>query len=131
VPKAKPNFDLVRKIALRLPEVEESTAYGTPALKVRGKLLACIAINKSAEPGSLVVRLDFDRRAELIETAPDVYYLTDHYVNYPSVLVRLSRIEPDALKDLLGLAWSFVTKKSSGGRRSVPKKSPTSRPRIK
>jgi hypothetical protein len=79
-------------------------------------------IHKSAEPGSLVVRLDFDRRTELIETAPDVYYLTDHYVNYPSVLVRLSRIQPDALQDLLGMAWSFVTKQSSGGRRSVPKK---------
>jgi hypothetical protein len=122
VPKAKTSFDLVRKIALRLPEVEDSTAYGSPAFKVRGKLLACIAINKSAEPGSLVVRVDFDRRTELIETAPDVYYLTDHYVNYPSVLVRLSRIEPDALKDLLKMAWSFVTKESSGGKRTVPKK---------
>jgi len=121
-PKAKVNFDTVRKIALQLPEVEDSSAYGSPAFKVRGKLLACIAINKSAEPGSLVVRLDFDRRAELIETAPDIYYLTDHYVNYPSVLVRLSRIEPDALKDLLGMAWSFVTKESARGRHIVPKR---------
>ena len=121
-PKTKVNFDTVRKIALQLPEVEDSSAYGSPAFKVRGKLLACIAINKSAEPGSLVVRLDFDRRTELIETAPDVYYSTDHYVNYPSVLVRLSRIEPDALKDLLGMAWSFVTKESSRGKRTVPKK---------
>lgn len=122
MPNAKTSFDLVRKIALRLPEVEESAAYGSPALKVRGKLLACIAIHKSAEPGSLVVRVDFDRRTELIETAPDVYYLTDHYVNYPSVLVRLSRIQPDALRDLLGMAWSFVTKESSRGKRTVPKK---------
>jgi len=121
-PKAKVNFDTVRKIALQLPEVEDSSAYGSPAFKVRGKLLACIAINKSAEPGSLVARLDFDRRAELIETAPDIYYLTDHYVNYPSVLVRLSRIEPDALKDLLGMAWSFVTKESARGRHIVPKR---------
>jgi len=120
-PKAKVNFDTVRKIALQLPEVEDSSAYGSPAFKVRGKLLACIAINKSAEPGSLVVRLDFDRRAELIETAPDIYYLTDHYVNYPSVLVRLSRIEPDALKDLLGMAWRFVTAKTLRGKHIVRK----------
>lgn len=124
MPKAKTSFDLVRKIALRLPEVEDSTAYGSPAFKVRGKLLACIAINKSAEPGSLMVRVDFDRRTELIEGAPDTYYVTDHYVNYPAVLVRLSRIEPDALQDLLGMAWSFVTKQTSRGRaRKVTRKS--------
>jgi hypothetical protein len=76
--------------------------------------LACIAINKSAEPGSLVVRIDFDRRAELIAASPEVYYLTDHYLNYPSVLVRLSRIHPDALRDLLGMAWRFVTAKKPG-----------------
>jgi hypothetical protein len=65
--------------------------------------LTCIPVDKSAEPCSLAVRIDFDHRAELIAAAPDVYYLTDHYVNYPTVLLRLSRIELDALKDLLGM----------------------------
>ena len=118
-------FDKVRKIALTLPEVEDCTAYGSPAFKVRGKLLACIAINKSAEPGSLMVRVDFDRRTELIETAPEVYYLTDHYRNYPAVLVRVARIQPDALKDLLGMAWSFVTKESAKRKRTSSKKAPS------
>ena len=54
------NFDTVRKIGLALPGVEESTAYGSPALKVHGKLLACVPSHRSAEPGSLVVRSDFD-----------------------------------------------------------------------
>jgi hypothetical protein len=75
-------FDTVRKIALALPGVEETTAYGSPALKVHGKLMACIAINRSAEPGSLMVRVDFDDRAELLAADPDVYYLTDHYAPY-------------------------------------------------
>jgi hypothetical protein len=44
------NFDSVRKIGLALPGVEESTAYGSPALKVRGKLLACVPSHRSAEP---------------------------------------------------------------------------------
>jgi hypothetical protein len=105
------DFDTVRKIALGLADVEESTAYGSPAFKVHGKLLTCIPINKSVEPDSLAVSIDFDRRAELIAASPDVYYLTDHYLNYPSVLVRLSRIHPDALRDLLGMAWRFVTAK--------------------
>ncbi len=111
MPRKKINFDTVRKLALELPEVEEGTMYGSPAVKVRGKLLACLAINKSAEPDSLGVSIDFYQRAELMVADPDVYYLTDHYVNYPVVLVRLSQIHPDALRDLLGTAWRFVTAK--------------------
>jgi hypothetical protein len=118
MPRNKIDFDTVRKIGLALPDVEQSTTYRSPALKVRGKLLACIAIHKSAEPDSLAVSIDFDRRAELLAEAPDVYYLTDHYVNYPFVLVRLSRIHRDALRDLLGQAWRIVTAKT---KRTVPK----------
>src|SRR6201987_157720 len=109
MPKRTINFDAVRKIGLALPCVEESTAYGSPALKVHGKLLACVPSHRSAEPGSLVVRIDFDNRAELLAAAPDVYYVTDHYLNYNAVLVRLSRVTPDVLRDLLGTAHKFVT----------------------
>jgi hypothetical protein len=111
--KARVDFDTVRKIGLALPGVADSTAYGSPALKVNGKLLACIPINKSAEPGTLMVRVDLARRAELLAESPDVYYVTDHYANYPSVLVRLARIHPDALRDLLGMAWRFVSAKKT------------------
>jgi len=103
------NFDTVRKIGLALPGVEESTAYGSPALKVHGKLLACVPAHRSAEPGSLAVRVDFDDRAELLAADPDVYYVTDHYLNYTAVPVRLSRVTPDVLRDLLGMAHKFVT----------------------
>jgi hypothetical protein len=111
--KRRIDFDTVRDIALALPGVEDGTAYGVPALKVRGKLLACIPANPSAEPGSILVRVDFDDRAELLATAPDVYYLTDHYVDYNAVLVRLSRINTDVLRDLLGTAYRFVTADSA------------------
>jgi len=107
------DFEAVRKLARELGDVEDSTAYGSPALKVRGQLLACIAINKSAEPASLAVRIGFEDRAELIASAPDIYYLTGHYENYPVVLVRMSRIQADALKDLLRMGWSFVSAKSA------------------
>jgi len=109
MPSTTINFDTVRKIGLALPGVEESTTYGSPALKVRGKLLACVPVNRSAEPGSLVVRIGFDDRAELLAGAPDCYFVTDHYLKYPSVLVRLSRVTPDILRDLLGMAHKFVT----------------------
>ena len=91
-------FDEVRKIAVALPEVEESAIHGAPSLKVRGKLLTCPAIHRSAEPNTLAVRIGFAQRAELMATEPDVYYVTDHYVDYPTVLVRLSRIHRDALR---------------------------------
>src|SRR5450755_3394823 len=103
------NFDIARDIGLKLPGVQESTAYGAPALKVQGQLLACIPSNRSAEPESLVVRVDFDDRTELLAADPDVYYVTDHYVGYSAVLVRLSRVTPDVLRDLLGMAHRFVT----------------------
>jgi hypothetical protein len=120
--KTRVDFDTVRKIALALPGVDDSTAYGSPALKVGGKLLACIPANKSAEPGSLMVRVDFDRRAELLAESPEVYYLTDHYENYPSVLVRLSRIHPDALRDLLGMAWRGLTVKKTSAKKASAKR---------
>ncbi len=110
--RTKVTFDTVRKIGLALPDVEDSTMYGKLALKVRGKLLTCLAINKSAEPDSLVVRIDFEQRDGLLAEAPEIYYVTDHYRNYPAVLVRLSRIPPDQLRDLLGAAWRFVTSES-------------------
>ena len=106
------NFDSVRYVGLALPGVEESTAHGVPALKVHGKLLACVPANRSAEPASLVVHADFDDRAELLAADPDVYYVTEHYVGYSAVLVRLSRVNPEVLRDLLGLAYRFVTRKT-------------------
>jgi hypothetical protein len=121
------DFDTVRSIGLALPGVEEGGAYGVPALKVHGKLLACVPRHGSAEPGSLVVRLDFDDRAALLAEAPDVYYVTDHYVEYNSVLVRLSRITPDILRDILGMAYRFVT--GSAAHRSSSRKRRKPRPR--
>ena len=120
--KSASTFDTVRAIAKSLPNVEEGTAYGTPAIKLRGQLLACIASNKSAEPGTLVVRVSFDQRDAMIADDPDTYYLKDHYVGYPCVLVRLARIHPDALSDLLHAGWRFVDAKT-------PKRRPRRRPR--
>jgi hypothetical protein len=79
-------------------------------LKLHGKILACMAINKSAEPGSLMIRVENDDRDELIAAAPEVYYLTDHYATYSAVLVRLSRVNADVLRDLLGMAHKFLSR---------------------
>jgi hypothetical protein len=107
-PSSTIDFDAVRTIGLTLQGVEASAIYGIPALKVRGKLLACAPSHSSAEPGSLAVRVGFDERAELLAAAPDVYYITDHYLNYNAVLIRLSRVRPYVLRDLLGMAHKFL-----------------------
>ena len=102
--------------------------YGAPALKVHGALLACVPSHRSAEAGSLVVRVDFADRAALLAEAPELYYITDHYLNYPAVLVRLGRATPEILRDLLGMAYKFVTRKNSRSR-TQKKPSNKSKPR--
>ncbi len=111
-PRGPVDFDTVRELGLALPDVEASTAYGAFALKLRKKLLACTAINKAAEPNSLMVRLAFEDRDRLIETQPDIFYLKDHYAPYPCVLVRVPKIRREALRDLLGDAWRFVMERA-------------------
>jgi len=101
------SFDRVRRLARQLEGVEEGTSYGSPALKVRGKMFACIAVDKSAEPDTLAVRMSFLERDLRVKTEPAVYYLKPHYVNYPCVLARLSRISDDALCELLEAGWRF------------------------
>ena len=99
-------FADVRKIALALDGVVDATAYGAPCFKLNGRIFACLAINKQAEPNTLMIRLaDADHRDALIDEAPDVYYLKPHYEPWPCVLVRLSKVRRDALRDLLAGSW--------------------------
>jgi hypothetical protein len=114
------------EIGLALPHVEESTTYGTPALKVRGQLIACIPTHRSAEPNSLVVSVDFRDRRELLAEEPDTYYLPDHYADGPYVLVRLSRVRVDALRDLIGGAYRVAAAKAARPR-TRPRRRPASR----
>jgi hypothetical protein len=109
MPSKKIDFDVVREISLALPGVEESTLHGAPSLKVSGRMLTCPALHKSAEPNSLMVRIGFEQRADLLAAEPLRYYITDHYVEHPSVLVRLSEIDRESLRDLLRASWEFVT----------------------
>lgn len=101
-------FRTVEAIGRALPDVEVTTAWGQPALKVRGKMFACIASHRSAEPNSLVVMMDFAERDALVGDDPGTYYLKEHYLNYPCVLVRLARVRVDALRDLVAGAHRFV-----------------------
>ena len=98
-------FDEVLAVGLSLPDVVGATKYdGSPVLKARGCFVAGLASHPSAEPETLVVRSGFDERALLLEDAPETYYVTGYYEKYPVVLVRLSQINRDALRDLLSVS---------------------------
>ena len=106
-------FEPVRIAGLSLPDVEASSKYdGSPVLKVRGCFLAGLATHPSAEPDTLIVRATRDDREGLIEDAPGAYYVTDHYRKHPVVLVRLSQISQDALRELLAMSWRLTSAKA-------------------
>jgi hypothetical protein len=123
MPTKQTSFARVTALGRSLADVEEGTAWGTRALKTSGQMFACIPTHKSAEPDSLAVRIDFDQRDDLISADPKTYYVKDHYVNYPCVLVRLANIPDDALRDLLRMAHEFVRRRA--------KRSPKPKPRRK
>lgn len=98
-------FEGLREVAMALPEVEEGTSWGTPAFKVRKKMI-CRIHDRLADV--LVVRIDMADREHLISLRPDVYFTLPHYDGYPAVLVRLPVVERDELRRLLTAAWRFV-----------------------
>jgi hypothetical protein len=109
-------FKDVRKLALVLQNVEEGTSYGTPAFKVGGKLIA--RLKEDGE--SLVVGTTFEEREEMMAAEPETYYITDHYLKYPWVLVRLSQVHADALRDLLSRSWRLARTQPRGASTRKP-----------
>ena len=100
--KSEPvTYETVRQIAATLPGAEEGTSYGTPAFKVKGKLF--VRLHQSGQ--AIVVGTDFAEREELMKADPEKFFITDHYLNYPWMLVRLSTVRPDQLSDLLVQSW--------------------------
>jgi hypothetical protein len=94
-------WDTVREIALALPASEESTSYGTPAFKVKGKLF----VRLHQDGDSIVVRIDPAERAMRMQADPNAFYITEHYAAYPWMLVRLAAVHRDDLADILEESW--------------------------
>ena len=102
-------FDDVRELALSMPEVEETTAYGMPCFKAGKTRFAVEPYPRpDVEPNSLGVPIGFEERARLLASRPDVYYLTEHFAKYPGVLVRLSSVGRRELREILGAAWRYA-----------------------
>lgn len=97
-------YDTVRELALALPNVEEGTSYGTPALKVRGKLF----VRLKEDGATIVLKTTYDEREELMAHDPETYFITDHYLNYPYILVSLKHVHQDALKELILISYRLA-----------------------
>lgn len=100
-PRESATWETVREIALKLPGAEEGRSYGTPAFKVHGKLF--VRFHQSGE--SVVIRIHMNEREALMKLDPQTFYITDHYLNYPAMLVRLATVRPDALQQLIVESW--------------------------
>ncbi len=103
-----PKFAAAVELAKRFPGVELGTSYGTPAIKVKGKFMARL---RTEAEGWLAIRCDFLVRDSLLQVAPDVFHLTDHYRAYPAILVDLAKIRKAALLDILEQAWRMAAPK--------------------
>jgi hypothetical protein len=100
-------YDMIRELAAQHPGVEEGTSYGTPSLRVKGKFMA--RLKEDGE--SVVFRISFDARDLLMQTRPQAFYITDHYLGYPAVLMRLSAVTEAEARDVIAMSWRFVAPK--------------------
>jgi hypothetical protein len=103
-------FDDVRALALTWPEVEDGTSYGTPALKVRKKLLT-----RLKEDGQTLVMpgVPLEEREMLVESQPKIFSFTDHYRDYPIVLISLSKAKRAHVEPLLRRHWLTLASKAA------------------
>ncbi len=114
-------FARVRSLGLKLPDTEEGTSYGTPALRVKKKFIARLHDNGEW----LVLKLDFESRDDLLQRHPKIFFTTDHYRGYPIVLVNLERASDKQLAALLKDAWQLAVPKK------LREQAPSKRPKAK
>ncbi|XID94893.1 MmcQ/YjbR family DNA-binding protein [Paenibacillaceae bacterium WGS1546] len=100
-------FEAFRKMILSLPGMAESVSYGTPSFKLKDKLLA--RFHEDGE--TLVLKTDFETRDFLMSVDSNTYYITDHYKNYPYVLVRMSSVDMEELAGHVRSLWKSLAPK--------------------
>jgi hypothetical protein len=107
-PSDNAGFVAALELAMQFPGVERGTSYGTPSIKVNGKFMARL---RSDAEGWLAIRCDIVERDMLLQAAPEVFHLTDHYRDYPMILIDLTEIRRDALAAIVERAWRMTAPK--------------------
>jgi hypothetical protein len=105
--RAGVTFEEFSKMALTLPGVEARSSYGTPGFYVKKKFMA-----RLREPDVMVLTpVHDDEQRFLMETQPQAFFLTDHYRGYPTILIRLSKVNRGQLQELVDQAWQRLAPK--------------------
>ena len=124
-----PTADTVRRLALALPQVVETSEGSRLAFEVEGRGFAWTFMVREARgkprvpnPEVLAIRCELPRKELLIEAAPQVFFDDDHYRGFPAVLVRLAEVDEAELAALLQAAWRLRASKRLGGLAGRPRK---------
>lgn len=104
-------YETVRDIARTLPGAEEGVSYGTPAFRVKGKLFTRLR----EDGATLVIKIDMDERELLMAANPTTFFITDHYRDYPAMLVRLATVHVDELRALAGGCLALLRAEAPAG----------------
>jgi hypothetical protein len=99
-------WNTIQQLMSVFPGTEESTSYGTPAFKVKKKLLL-----RLKEDGITLV-IHTDDRDIWLDDDPNVFFVTEHYFNYPFVLVRLDKIKKTKLREIITQSWKEIAPNS-------------------
>ena len=93
-------FDQVREIAVALPGVTEGITHGSPSFYIGKKFMGVLG-----EGDILIMKSAIVERDLLVQLEPEKYFITDHYVPFDYVLVRMSRVNAEEVRDLFHKAW--------------------------
>ncbi|MBB2911055.1 hypothetical protein FHS43_002320 [Streptosporangium becharense] len=102
-----PDFHRVLDLATELPGVEQSESWGTPSLKVGGRMF----LRRHEDPELVAVKVAPDERAALTAERPDVFLVTPHYERYSYMLVKTAALADDELRELITEAWRMTAPK--------------------
>jgi hypothetical protein len=97
-----------KKVALSFPEAHEKSSYGSPAIFIAKKFFTRL---RREDDGIVWIVGSIDERDALLELDPKTYFITDHYKDYPAVLVRIARIDETMLRKMLERRWRTVAPK--------------------
>jgi hypothetical protein len=124
-----PTADIVRRLALALPEATDASQGEQLVFEVEGRGFAWSYLARDIpkkprvlHPEVLAVRCELPRKELLIEAAPQVFFDDDHYRGFPAVLVRLEAVDEADLAALLQEGWRLRASKRLGGVAGPPRK---------
>jgi len=94
-------WNKVGAIVAKFPGAEAGSSYGTPAFKVNKKLFV-----RLKENGKTIVVFT-NERDKWMKQQPGTFFITDHYKNYPMMLIDMVTVKNKELETLLLASWQL------------------------